>query len=215
MLPKSNLDWLSVASLWLGALIMAVKAGQIPLVEGAPLWLTSNVWSYVPFGLITFYGGMVLWRIYNENTVVNHSKVQFINDDPDSSDTLDKKPKLIHHATKSPNPSVLPESIVKQYMVLKISSHTKIQEQQFLKPYVGKWMELELELASLENSRGKLEALLFYKEKQKQSSAFWAHFDEQWEDHFHQISAGDKVRFKGKIAISTHGRLSFEECELV
>lgn len=61
-MPKSQLDWLGVVSLWLGAAIMAIKAGEIPLMAGAPPWLASPSWGYVPLILITFYLGVAIYR---------------------------------------------------------------------------------------------------------------------------------------------------------
>lgn len=62
-MPKSTLDWLGVVSLWVGALIMAIKAGDMPLFSAAPLWLASHVWSYVPAVLVTFYVGIAFYRL--------------------------------------------------------------------------------------------------------------------------------------------------------
>lgn len=61
-MPKSQLDWLGVVSLWLGAAIMAVKAANFPMIAGAPSWLAAHWWNYVPLVLITIYLGMAIFR---------------------------------------------------------------------------------------------------------------------------------------------------------
>lgn len=61
-MPKSHLDWLGVASLWLGAIIMAIKAGGLPLIQGAPAWLASIWWNYIPIILVTLYVSVALYR---------------------------------------------------------------------------------------------------------------------------------------------------------
>ena len=35
-MPKSQLDWLGIVALWVGATVMAIKAGDLPLMTGAP-----------------------------------------------------------------------------------------------------------------------------------------------------------------------------------
>lgn len=61
-MPKSNLDWLGIISLWLGALIMAIKAGDLPVVGGFPTWLSASFWSFVPSILVTIYLSLALFR---------------------------------------------------------------------------------------------------------------------------------------------------------
>lgn len=61
-MPKSSLDWLGIASLWIGALILAIKTGDVPLIEGAPGFLASSAWGYVPFALVSMSGALFLYR---------------------------------------------------------------------------------------------------------------------------------------------------------
>jgi len=62
-MPKSQLDWLGVVTLWLGAVIMAVKAGGVPLLDGMPLWLTANWWNYIPLVLVSIYLAIAIYRV--------------------------------------------------------------------------------------------------------------------------------------------------------
>jgi len=62
-LPKSNLDWLGIVSLWVGAIIMAIKSADAPLVGGAPSWLSSGIWGHAPLVLITLYLAVALYRL--------------------------------------------------------------------------------------------------------------------------------------------------------
>ena len=61
-MPKSQLDWLGVVSLWLGAAIMAVKAGNLPVIDGAPSWLAAQWWNYVPLVLLSTYFVIAIYR---------------------------------------------------------------------------------------------------------------------------------------------------------
>lgn len=61
-MPKSHLDWFGIASLWLGAALMAIKAAGLPLMQGAPIWLAANWWNYVPLLLLTLYLGIALYK---------------------------------------------------------------------------------------------------------------------------------------------------------
>lgn len=62
-MPKSNLDWLGVVSLWVGALIMAIRTGDLSLIVGAPHWLTSQTWDRIPLFLISLYFLVVFYRL--------------------------------------------------------------------------------------------------------------------------------------------------------
>lgn len=44
---------MGVATLWVGALVMAIKDGGLPLIAGAPAFFTSPVWAVVPLGLVS------------------------------------------------------------------------------------------------------------------------------------------------------------------
>lgn len=62
-MPKSNLDWLGVVSLWVGALVMAIKAGGLQLLNGAPGWLAANWWNHLPLALVSFYLIVQVYRV--------------------------------------------------------------------------------------------------------------------------------------------------------
>lgn len=52
-MPRTLLDWLGVVTLWIGALIMAIKAGDLPAPAGAPSFLSSDLWAFGPIALVT------------------------------------------------------------------------------------------------------------------------------------------------------------------
>lgn len=62
-MPKSAFDWLAVASLWVAAIVLAVKTGELTLMDGAPDWLAANWWGYVPAVLLTFYVIAAFYRL--------------------------------------------------------------------------------------------------------------------------------------------------------
>lgn len=51
-MPKSLMDWFGIATLWLGAAILALKSGGLALPKGAPAWLASPSWAVIPVVLI-------------------------------------------------------------------------------------------------------------------------------------------------------------------
>lgn len=52
-MPKTLMDWMGVAGLWLGTAILAIRSGDLALIEGAPEFLASRAWGYVPFTLVS------------------------------------------------------------------------------------------------------------------------------------------------------------------
>ena len=52
-MPKSLMDWLGVISLWLGAAVIALKSGELPLPSWAPTWLASPWWAIAPLVLVS------------------------------------------------------------------------------------------------------------------------------------------------------------------
>jgi hypothetical protein len=68
--PKSQLDWLGIASLWLGAFILALKSASFELITGAPSWLAAEWWNLVPLLLISVYLLLALRKITSAQKVV-------------------------------------------------------------------------------------------------------------------------------------------------
>lgn len=62
-MPKTQLDWLGIVSLWIGAVVLAFKASDAPLVNGAPLWLAAHWWNYVPLALMSLYLVIAIYRL--------------------------------------------------------------------------------------------------------------------------------------------------------
>ena len=55
---------MGVVGLWLGTIILALKSGDLPLLSGAPSWLTSPFWGVAPFPLVTAALAIFLWRLF-------------------------------------------------------------------------------------------------------------------------------------------------------
>lgn len=75
-MPKSMMDWLGVAGLWLGTGIMALKAGELPLPTGAPAWLTSQWWAIAPFPLVTLSIAWLAIRALRKRQPTFYDEVQ-------------------------------------------------------------------------------------------------------------------------------------------
>jgi len=71
--PQSHWDWLTIACLWIGALVMAIKSGGVPLILGAPEFFAAPFWGYVPFVLISVSAAIFLYRaIVPQKDVTSH-----------------------------------------------------------------------------------------------------------------------------------------------
>ena len=64
-MPRTNLDWLGIIGLWIGAIVLAFKSAGAPLMSGAPKWLAANWWNYVPLALVTFYLILAIYRQFH------------------------------------------------------------------------------------------------------------------------------------------------------
>ena len=83
-MPKGHFDWFAVATLWLGAAIMAIKAGDLPLIHGMPSFFTSSIWDYLPFALVSLYGVVAFSKanVGNKALLKGHSGRVFVTADP-------------------------------------------------------------------------------------------------------------------------------------
>ena len=61
-MPKSTLDWLGVVSLWIGALVFAIKSVEAPLMPGAPSFLASEIWNFAPLSFVTVALAIIVYR---------------------------------------------------------------------------------------------------------------------------------------------------------
>ena len=70
-MPKTLMDWLAVAGLWIGAGIEALvqAKGQFNLNPAVHPILTSGWWSLAPFGLVTFACTVFLFRSFRRTPV--------------------------------------------------------------------------------------------------------------------------------------------------
>ena len=191
-------DPLSLTLLWIGAAIMAIKAGDLPLIEGAPMWLASRAWGYVPFVLVTFYLVVALYRALHPAAArsVTLPKVDI---GPIAAANAPKQ-----DAGQIDGADILPEQIAREYLTLKISRATVVQEARFLRPYLGKWMALKLTLFDLTVYQdGLIRAQLYCtnNEGHHLSSPVFAYFDKKWEDHLQHLKKGDELSFRGKVAM--------------
>jgi hypothetical protein len=76
------LDWLGVAGLWLGALLLAIKSANVPLMTGAPTFLAAGFWNYVPLALITIALAIFLFRQVRPEALTQTAPQQRPEDEP-------------------------------------------------------------------------------------------------------------------------------------
>lgn len=99
------------------------------------------------------------------------------------------------------DPSVLPKNISAEYVEMKSGGCTEIQEMRFLRQYVGKWMELDLQVISLSDEGTWLRAICWPKAKAtRREAAVVVYFERKWEDHLQHLKKGDTVRVRTKIS---------------
>ena len=66
------MDWLGVVGLWLGAAVYAIKTAGLPLMEGAPTFLASDFWGYLPLALLSVAAVIFLWRALRPVAATDH-----------------------------------------------------------------------------------------------------------------------------------------------
>lgn len=103
-------------------------------------------------------------------------------------------PAKVQNAATS-DPDVLPGKIASEYVALMSRAHTSLQEQRFLKAYVGKHMDVSLELASLER-RGEVLRGQF---RAGRNADVFVEFSPDWEDYLLSKNVGDTISFRVKI----------------
>jgi len=62
MQPKTAWDWFTIFCLWIGAAVFAINQARLPLMSGAPAFLASGVWNFVPLVLLTLALGVFIVR---------------------------------------------------------------------------------------------------------------------------------------------------------
>src|SRR3546814_19903063 len=73
--------------------------------------------------------------------------------------------------------------------------HTDLQEQRFLKTYVGKHIDLSLTLASLERRGDVLRGQFFA----GRNPGVFATFSPEWEEYLLSKNVGDTINFRAKV----------------
>jgi hypothetical protein len=188
---------------------MAIKAGDLPLVSGAPTWLASRAWSYVPFLLVTFYLVLAISRLRRTTTpeLPMHPKTT---EEPPREETT------IRAAGRASRFDILPEQVSRDYLSLKLADCTDIQEARFLRQYMGKWIDLELQLFGLTGGEDTIRAQLYPVDADKPPyahSPIFVYFDDKWEDHLQHLKMGDMLKFRAKIAPKSRGVPTFRDAE--
>jgi hypothetical protein len=200
-LPKSQLDWLGVASLWLGTLIMAVKAADFSLMTGAPDWLAASWWNYVPLALVSVYVVIAIYRQYAP-----------ISPAPRTSSPAAQPTKQMPSVERVDPSDILPQHVSDKYVELMTGSSTKMQERRFLKLYVGKWLELKLRVISLDDQKEWIRAIC-RPDTESSYNAIVAYFKPQWEDHIQHIRKGDLIHFRARISEYKGGNIVLDYAE--
>jgi len=133
--PKSQLDWLGVFGLWLGALIMAIKTGDIPLIHGFPSLFVSPLWGYVPFGLVTLYGVVALMRARAEPvTKPPYQETRRV--DPSTTAT----PPDLQPITDTNGRLFLAGNTDAKFLMALCEGKTNVQAKRAVEPYIGTWL---------------------------------------------------------------------------
>ena len=147
-MPKSQLDWLAVVGLWVGAIIEAIKAGDLQLITGAPGWLASHSWGYVPAILVTLYVVLALYRqIRPAMPQVAASEVVPTTPRPEAIAEISQK-----HDPAAPPPSSPPSkqegkgrtflssALTPEALMDMCADKTDVHAERAMQPYIGKWM---------------------------------------------------------------------------
>ncbi|UZK64947.1 hypothetical protein [Sphingomonas sp. M1-B02] len=139
-MPKTQLDWLGVTALWVGAMVEAVKAGGLPLMTGAPAWLASNIWGYVPAILVSFYIVVALYRLWRPNKAGTYDSVYPVQQPvyPGKQPVKpDPEPQLREADTKGR--TFLSSNMTPQDLMDMCANKTDAHAERIVAPYIGKW----------------------------------------------------------------------------
>jgi|GEM_PF-2542807 len=187
-------DQLSTCLIWLSAIFMAVRQGfeSWPVARVEFPAMNAGWLNFVPIGLLSIAFLKTLFNSGNRNAPI--SKSPEFNEAPNFSS------------------SNIPDSVKVEYLKLKISKHTSLQEIQFLSPYEGKWIDLSGIIADIKNDGKNVTAQIYHIFDKNRSSVIWANFGNIWQDHFIYSKKGDEIKFKGRIKAKCCRIPTFVDC---
>ena len=132
-MPKSQLDWLGIASLWIGVVIAAIKAGGLPLMNGAPSFFAAQWWNYLPVVLVSIYILIALYRLRSPNrSITTYAPVA----QPVPKQDQPAQPTF---------PDALGRTFLASNVTVKVlmdmcENKTSVQVNRIVKGYLGKWL---------------------------------------------------------------------------
>lgn len=121
--------------------------------------------------------------------------------------SVSKSP-LAETLSSSPTPGVLPESISAEYFQLMAGKPTDLQVQRFLKSHAGKFIDLSLPLAALDDGGSSGLRGQFYADDQP---SVFVTFSPEWGDYLQGKNVGDTIRFRAKIISERETRYALGE----
>jgi len=218
-LPKTSLDWLGVVTLWLGALIMAIKAGGIPAPAGSPAFLSSDLWSFAPVVLVSVAGAIALQRALSPTVATPVARSTTRRNDTRPSG--DRAPEGNTLALTASAPEVgtqkertyVPQSFAERFLQMKRGHHTDLQVSALLRPHVGQWIRLTACFWTA--SPAGTGVLVFL----SQSNASYDHvfrvmFDANWEAHLALLTPRSEITFDSQI-VENHSTVEMAHSELL
>ena len=217
-MPKSNLDWLGVICLWIGAAVLAFKSAEAPLPRAAPPVLASGIWNYVPVILVSVALLIFIYRqIVPANPALN------------SSTTPDKLKPRIH--TPLPEAVFQPPSTPERVYVSGTTSprnlmalaagKTSHEGQLVLAPFIGKWMRVEgvfedlsvyPSFSAVSLQQQEIMNLLGVAIHDTSNTMF---IFEEKRDRLEVLRVGDKIVVDGEITRVDRHHCRLEHCEIV
>lgn len=139
MWPKSSLEWIGAVSLLFGGAVMAIKGGDLPLRPGAPDWLASNVWSYVPITLFVVY---ILIAIYKAVRSAPGETADVIRATPAPIPMAPIKSQTLPAdlpSTPRQERIFLADNVTIGFLISLCEGKTTVQAHRATAPYAGKW----------------------------------------------------------------------------
>lgn len=191
---------------------MAIKAGGIPLPHGAPTFLASPVWSYVPVILVTIAGFIALRRALSGDVASQRSSAR---SPPEPLAARPPSPALADEHAPPPQLAgreYVPASFAKQYIALMNAAHTSAQVNALLAPHAGQWIRLRLVLADVNRSGDGLHAIM--RTEMGNGSHFGVDFPRKWEAHLARVKAGEVIGLDAQIVETGQG-VTLQNCELL
>ena len=124
---------------------MGIKAGDLPLIAGAPQWLAGHFWNYIPLLLLTAYLCVAIYRLVRPIDLKKTDTTAGLSIENSATST----PEPLYHdrnvslteATITDGRIFLSSNIDPKALMMLCDKKTDVHAKRAVAPYIGKWMK--------------------------------------------------------------------------